>query len=538
MKHKTLIRQFATRTLLIGMVIATTWTPAHSQTVSPSWINIWKLPVHQEYDFLLTNGAGAALNNVRGVCINPANGNVIYATRDGGSNHLTVVDGATGVVLTRLSGFGITGGGLALSQVRASADGVIYAANVAAPAAGGASALKIYRWASDTDTAAPLVAFNTLVPILGSGGTRYGDVMDLRGSGTSTEIIMSGIGGTNLALFTTADGTNFNAELNEFSVITNYVLKKISLPAGFSATTNVGRTMCFDGANNAVIGRNTAPPSTLTHYVTYDPVTLTATNAGNFSLESRFTGFDVTTTNGLKVLMGVAYGSSAAQNSTEHQARLLDITATNAVQISASEPMPGPFIANGNAIGAADIYGNKVAILEPGGGLVLMGLYVVTNPPPSITVQPIGNTNILTGGFYTLNVNASGAALKYQWRLNNVAVGLATNSSLNLTNISAAQEGPYDVVITNAGGAVTSSVVTVGLKPSVLTSVSAKLWQLPPGSRTYLTTDNNQRGLAYHALSNQVLVANLVGGASVNVLNADTGANLTNLNMTGVGPQA
>lgn len=537
MKHKTLIRQFATRTLLIVTVLATTWTTAHSQTLSAAWTNVWKMPVLQGYDFLLTNGAGAALNNVRGVCINPANGNVIYATRDGGSNHLTVVDGATGVVLTRLSGSGVTGGGISLSQVRAAADGVIYAANVAAPTAGGASALKIYRWGSDTDTAAPLVVFSNLVPNLASGGTRYGDVMDLRGSGTSTEIIMSGIGGTNLALFTTADGTNFNAQLDEFNVITNYVLKKISLPAGFTASVNVGRTMCFDGANNAVIGRNTAPPSTLTHYVTYDPVTLTATNAGSFSLESRFTGFDVTTTNGLKVLMGVAYGSSAAQNSSEHQARLVDITATNAIQISASEPMPGPFIANGNAIGAADIYGNKVAILEPGGGLVLMTLFVVTNPPPSITVQPSGNTNILTGGFYTLSVGASGSGLKYQWRLNTNPISTATNASLTLTNISIAQAGNYSVVITNAGGTVTSSNADVGLLPSVLTTESAKLWQVNAGTRTYLTTDNTQRGMAYHALSNQVLVVSRAGIPSINQVNASTGANITNLNMTGVGPQ-
>ncbi len=361
--------------------------------------------------------------------------------------------------------------------------------------------------------------------------------MDLRGSGTSTEIIMSGIGGTNLALFTTADGTNFNAELNEFSVITNYVLKKISLPAGFTASVNVGRTMCFDGANNAVIGRNTAPPSTLTHYVTYDPVTLTATNVGSFSLEARFTGFDVTTTNGLKVLMGVAYGSSAAQNSTEHQARLVDITATNAIQISASEPMPGPFIANGNAIGAADIYGNKVAILEPGGGLVLMTLFVVTNPPPSITVQPIGNTNILTGGFYTLSVGASGSSLKYQWRLNTNPISAATNASLNLTNISIAQAGNYSVVITNGGGSVTSSNAQIGLLPSVLTTESAKLWQVNAGTRTYMTTDNTQRGMAYHALSNQVLVVSRAGTPSINQVNASTGANVTNLNMTGVGGQ-
>ena len=276
MKKTTLIQRLAIRAFVAGLAFASLVTTSQAQSVTPAWTNLWKLPVLQEYDFLLTNAGGTALNNVRGVCINPANGNVIYATRDA-SNHLAVVDGTTGVVLTRLSGSGIAGGGLVLSQVRATSDGVIYAANVAAPSAASGSALKIYRWPSDTSTNAPLLVFSNFIPILGSGGTRYGDVMDLRGSGTSTEIIMSGIGGTNLALFTTTDGTNFNANLDENSNLTNFV-KKISLPAGFSGTVNVGRTMCFDGTNNAVIGRNTAPPATLTHYVTYDPVTLTATN--------------------------------------------------------------------------------------------------------------------------------------------------------------------------------------------------------------------------------------------------------------------
>jgi hypothetical protein len=51
-----------------------------------------------------------------------------------------------------------------------------------------------------------------------------------------------------------------------------------------------------------------------------------------------------------------------------------------------------------------------------------------------------------------------------------------------------------------------------------------------PGERTYLTTDNTQRGLAYNPVTgNLLLVSRAGGGLSVNVLNGTTGANVGTL---------
>ncbi|HUS35913.1 MAG TPA: DUF4623 domain-containing protein [Verrucomicrobiae bacterium] len=63
------------------------------------------------------------------------------------------------------------------------------------------------------------------------------------------------------------------------------------------------------------------------------------------------------------------------------------------------------------------------------------------------------------------------------------------------------------------------------------------LWDLQPGSRTYLPAapgDSAQRGMDYNPISNHLLVASRTGGTFVHILNADTGADLGTLNTTGI----
>lgn len=511
-------------TLIAGALFLIMAASTEAQSVSPAVTNIWRLPSGLEEDF-----PAAADNLVRGVAINPVNGNVLFASRAGSfGNHIAVVDAATGFVSNRLSSTGVSGGTLALVGVKVADDGVVYAANLAAAT----STLKIYRWDSDATTDDPLNVF-TFAGVT----TRYGDTLDLRGSGASTEIIISGSGGTKVALFTTTDGTNFNAELDEFLVLTNY-MKEIPIPAGTSAG-DFGKGIAFDGTNNAFYAKKDG--TTPIRYITYDPVALTATNIVSIAVDSRMVGLDIGSTNGFRVAGGVLYGSGTTLTPDQHRARFWDITVTNAPQLIFDDPLQQPvpsYFANGNAIGAADAQEGRMVVLEPNNGLALYQIYLVTNPPPAITAQPVGNTNVLAGGFYTLRVGASGGGLNYQWRLNGNPVAFATNATLNLTNLAAAQAGAYSVVVTNAGGTATSFDAEVALIPSVLSSAAAKIWQLLPGSRSYLTVDNTQRGMAFHALSNQVLVVNRAGGPSLNLVNAGTGANVTNLNLTGVGPQA
>jgi hypothetical protein len=53
--------------------------------------------------------------------------------------------------------------------------------------------------------------------------------------------------------------------------------------------------------------------------------------------------------------------------------------------------------------------------------------------------------------------------LDYQWQFNGVNISGATNTMLTLTNVSATNNGGYDVVVTTDFGSITSSIATFTL---------------------------------------------------------------------------
>lgn len=81
---------------------------------------------------------------------------------------------------------------------------------------------------------------------------------------------------------------------------------------------------------------------------------------------------------------------------------------------------------------------------------------------PSITTQPQSQT-VTTGQDATFTVVAEGSVpLCYQWYYNtNSPLANATNATLTLTNVQAANAGVYSVVVTNSSGSVTSSLATL-----------------------------------------------------------------------------
>ena len=82
-------------------------------------------------------------------------------------------------------------------------------------------------------------------------------------------------------------------------------------------------------------------------------------------------------------------------------------------------------------------------------------------PPIIDSVTPSSQT-VECGGGATFSVVASGdGPLAYQWYFGPTLLGGQTNDLLTLTNVNAAQVGGYNVVVSNLGGSVTSSVVTL-----------------------------------------------------------------------------
>lgn len=98
--------------------------------------------------------------------------------------------------------------------------------------------------------------------------------------------------------------------------------------------------------------------------------------------------------------------------------------------------------------------------------LIIDNVSVTTLSPPTLTTQPASSTNY-AGNTARFSVAAIGPApLSYQWHFNtNTALPAGTNATLVLPN--AQDAGTYGVIITNAYGAVTSSVATLTLLPNL-----------------------------------------------------------------------
>ncbi len=80
---------------------------------------------------------------------------------------------------------------------------------------------------------------------------------------------------------------------------------------------------------------------------------------------------------------------------------------------------------------------------------------------PAITGQPQSQA-VGAGGNVTFSVAVSGSTpLWYQWRYNGGELGGANDPALALLDLQPQEAGGYSVVVTNAGGAVTSAVATL-----------------------------------------------------------------------------
>lgn len=83
----------------------------------------------------------------------------------------------------------------------------------------------------------------------------------------------------------------------------------------------------------------------------------------------------------------------------------------------------------------------------------------------AITAQPAGSS-VCMGSAVNLSITASGSGLNYQWRKDGVNISNAIADTYSIANIVSADNGDYDVVISNACGLVISSVATLTVKSS------------------------------------------------------------------------
>jgi alpha-tubulin suppressor-like RCC1 family protein len=102
---------------------------------------------------------------------------------------------------------------------------------------------------------------------------------------------------------------------------------------------------------------------------------------------------------------------------------------------------------------------------------------------PAITTHPQSQT-VAAGSSVTFTVVATGGApLAYQWRRNNTALANATTASVTINAVSASDTGDYDVVVSNSGGTITSSVAKL-----TVSKLSQSVNFTAPANTTYSAT--------------------------------------------------
>jgi PKD repeat protein len=184
-----------------------------------------------------------------------------------------------------------------------------------------------------------------------------------------------------------------------------------------------------------------------------------------------------------------------------------------------------------NLYANAGSYTVTLTAIGPAGTNVLTknNYIIVTNVPPTITVQPV-DTIVAVGSNTFFSVTATGSpAPGYQWRLNGAQLGNATNSVLLRNNVTCLRAGTYDVIVSNIAGTVISvpAVLMVVGQPGIASPPTDQIVAAGQTAQFSVTATNAcGGGLTYQW---QFFGTNLVGST-------DASLTINNAGLANVGP--
>ncbi len=323
------LRHAAIALILLALGYARSFNAALTLDTNPLWT---ATPGQAAYPFLTTD------STQRGIAYNPATGNVLVVSRATGNTGIFVLNGSTGAVIGQLNITGITGGTFAENLIGVGEDGAIYVANLTTASATPATPFKVYRYASE---ASGLTTGGNLAPAnvysgdpTGGTGARYGDTLDVRGLGASTQIL---VGSRSSALSTILNANNalassFTAQL----VTTDYTNGNLGVAFGSGS-------QFYSKLNASTALRQVAVSGTA------GTTTLTGTVVGQTS------GMDVDTVDNLIGL--VSYSTASTPFNTSLY--LYDITDPANPALLASRDFPTNVV-DANGVGAVAFGSNGV----------------------------------------------------------------------------------------------------------------------------------------------------------------------------------
>ncbi|MCX6922157.1 MAG: hypothetical protein NT154_02890, partial [Verrucomicrobia bacterium] len=130
---------------------------------------------------------------------------------------------------------------------------------------------------------------------------------------------------------------------------------------------------------------------------------------------------------------------------------------------------------------------------------------------PVITLQPqppVGN--IYEGMSVTFTTAAIGApTLGYQWTKNGSAISGKTGTAITLSSLTTGSSGSYAVVVTNAYGSTTSSVVTLTVQtsPPIIFTQPKSITRFADGSATFTVVSGGSTPLSYQWTNSAGIIA-------------------------------
>ncbi len=159
---------------------------------------------------------------------------------------------------------------------------------------------------------------------------------------------------------------------------------------------------------------------------------------------------------------------------------------------------------NLGAVSTASAGSYDVVVTNPAGSVTSQTASLAVTAavvPPSILVQPAA-VSVAPGGSASFSVTAAGSApLSYQWRKDGSPVAGGTDATLFIPAVYAPSAGSYSVVVSNAGGSVTSATavlnVTAGASAPVISMQPVPQSVAAGGSATLAVVASGTAPLAY-----------------------------------------
>ena len=350
----------------------------------------------------------------------------------------------------------------------------------------------VYQWRKNSNSLAGANATNYSIANVTAGDAGYYDVVvtNLSGSVTSSVALLTAV---NPAAFSgviagwdTAGLSGYGpSPLAASTNAPNVIVGGLTRASGFAlAGTAAADAWGGNGLNTA----SSAAAITANDFATFsfavsNGYALSISNVSHFDYRRSSSG----ATNGLLqyslnsaafVDITNLYFASSANGGASLAA--LDLSGIAALQ----NILPGTNVVFRLVLSGATTSGGNWYVHSHAGGYVYDLEFIgslaplVTLMAPAITVPPV-NTNVFAGNNARFSVSATGSApLTYQWLKGGVPVadgGAVSGAQTNgLIFIPAAtnHSGNYSVIVTNLGGSVTSSVVTLNVVPVPLLVLS------------------------------------------------------------------